>query len=136
MAASLTASTCRNPKYDEEKRLRFCGFSIATSRVSLSAFEPHKLAPQYMERGIIRANTGNIIAAKRDMQRALEMASFGKPRVVLLKILDPEPVSPIILNPPKPSPWLQNLIARAESDVTPGAKRLWDEVVEETLQRP
>lgn len=85
-----------------------------------------------MERGILLANAGDAEASRKDMQKALELASFGDPREKLMELANP-PKSSAILT--KPDPWVPKLLMRAEQqDVSDEAKRIWGQVVAQSLR--
>lgn len=136
MAASLTAKVCMNPKYDEEKRLRYCNFSLRVAGYSIGSLEGHKMSGLYMERGILHANIGETELAREDMQKALELASFGKPHERLMELANPPRPNPIILNPPKSEPWVPKLLVRAEQKhVSAHAKQIWLQIISETMEK-
>ncbi len=143
MAASLTAKTCVNPKYDDAKRLRFCNFSLTVVQVTVFATEGHKVAGILMERGILRANKGDVEAARQDMQRALKLASYGTPHAQqreLSRQLEAAPghgKSPALAETTRTYHWLLKLLLRAQRpDVSETATRIWNEVLDDALTRP
>ena len=85
-----------------------------------------------MERGILLANAGDTEGARKDMQTALELASFGNPQETLMELAKAPKSSAIIA---KPDPWVPRLLMRSDQqDVSEKAKRLWWQVVIQSLQ--
>lgn len=142
MAASLTASTCENGKYDEAKRLRFCNFAIPVSGVTLFATEPHKRASMFLERGILLANKGETEAAYADMKRALNMVTDNNPQPALLSTdkffktyKDHPEAANRVSRFEKPDKWLLGLLARSgEPDISADATAIWYRVLAEGVE--
>lgn len=132
MAAVLTGKVCANVKYEEGKRLSYCNLSLGVVPFSIGSLDGHRISHLYMERGILLANAGDAEASRKDMQKALELASFGDPREKLMELANP-PKSSAILT--KPDPWVPKLLMRAEQqDVSEEAKRIWWQVVSQSLR--
>ena len=143
MTAALTAKTCANPKYAEATRLRFCNFSLTVVPVTVFATEGHKVASIQMERAILLANTGDVDAARQDMQRALKRASSGNPRAQLRELARQLGAAPNHPNIPatfattRDYHWLLKLLVRAQQpDVSETAARIWNEVLDDAQTRP
>lgn len=130
-AAVLAAKACYNPKFEVAKNLRYCNFAIGATRVSVWRWvDVHKASSLYMERGILLANAGDDESAREDMRRALDMASFGEPQVMMQKLVETSEtgwrgrVS-----------WLGDLVLRVQRpDVSPAAQKVWAEVWDAAAQ--
>lgn len=87
-----------------------------------------------MERGILLADAGNMVGAKKDMRKALDLAIDGKAYDALSKARDPQNFSgPTPVNRTERFPI--TLIWEGRSDLSMGATQLWSEVIHEVQQR-
>ena len=137
LTAGHWSQSCRNPDKSVATRLRGC--NIAISLRNLFPGERQKLASAYLERGILRANTGETELARADMAEALDRATDGQAdRAIEIWAAAVKQKQETIRDRNKgprpyrdnPGAWLARLFARmqAEPDGSP-AKRIWAEVV-------
>lgn len=130
-AAVLAAKACYNPKFEVAKNLRYCNFAIGATRVSVWRWvDVHKASSVYMERGILLANAGDNEGAREDMRRALDMASFGEPQVMMQQLAETSETGRRgRVN------WLDDLVSRVQQpDVSSAAQKVWAEVWDAAAQ--
>lgn len=125
---------CNDPDYSNSKRLQSCSIALEVLNYSPERFDRHKNSGYLLLRGIILANMDDAEGAKQAMRTAFEWASFGEPRAILQELAHPTEPSPFIINPPKPGPWVPNLIDRVQQpDAIEHAAPIWDELVSEIM---
>lgn len=78
LIGAMTSGGCLNPSKPDTTRMRLCKAAMTMNPWTLGRFEPGKSAPIWLERGILRAGAGETGAARKDMQRAHDMAAGGR----------------------------------------------------------